>query len=145
MDGRLPEQMGFEGDLNENFAKFKQRFLIYLTANEWGTKPDNIKIAKLLHTIGSRGLEVYNTLKLSKEDAKKFDKTIKAFEKNCPPPKGIYIRYVRLACSFFTFNAKRPKNRSCAALGALRVDATTVRLFESGVNRTHSSCTSSRM
>lgn len=94
-DVRLPEPLSFEGNVAENFRKFKQSFEIYLIASGKVKKEDKVKIALLLNLMGEEGLEVYNTLKLNEEDKYDFDKVITEFEKYMTPRKNVvYERFL---------------------------------------------------
>jgi len=55
-------QLKLEGNMRENWKRFKQLFDIYLLASGWN-KSDDRKIAILLNLIGEDALEVYNTFK----------------------------------------------------------------------------------
>ncbi|KAG5898858.1 hypothetical protein JTB14_003252 [Gonioctena quinquepunctata] len=96
MEGRLPEPMKFKGNLNENFKRFLQNFETYLIATEKDGKSDKIKIALLLNTIGSEGVETFNTFKFeSPDDEKEYDKVVREFKKYCAPRKNrTYERFV---------------------------------------------------
>ncbi|KAK9712141.1 hypothetical protein QE152_g25077 [Popillia japonica] len=93
--GRLPDPMKFEGNLNENFKIYKQNFDMYMIATEKDSKPDKIKIAMFLNTIGGEGLEIYNTFKLAEADKKDYKKVVGAFAQYCAPRKNkTYERFV---------------------------------------------------
>ncbi|KAK5642690.1 hypothetical protein RI129_008857 [Pyrocoelia pectoralis] len=95
MDSKIPAPLKFEGNLSENFKRFKQRFEIYLLATGASEKEDKVKVAMLLNIIGEEGLEIYNNFKLGKEDKQKYDKVISEFETYMNPRKNIiYERYM---------------------------------------------------
>ncbi|XP_071628027.1 uncharacterized protein [Temnothorax longispinosus] len=92
---RLPEPMRFDGNLSDNFKRFYQNFELYLIATEKDKKADLIKIAILLNTIGSEGIEIYNTFRLTKEQKKKYDDVVTEFKRYCAPRKNrTYERFV---------------------------------------------------
>lgn len=57
--------MQFDGNLTENWKRFKQRFNIYLAASGAGGDDDNKKASILLHVIGEQALEIYNSFQLN--------------------------------------------------------------------------------
>jgi hypothetical protein len=93
-----------EGNLAENWRKFKQNFQIYLTAAGHNAKKDDIKIAIFLNAIGPEAIEVYNTFNLSDEEAKVYANVLNAFEIFCKPKKSsiIYARFM------FTSRLQKP-------------------------------------
>ena len=56
-----PEKLCLEGNLKENFRKFKQQFGLYLTATGLSEKDEKIKYSTLLHVIVTENLDIYNT------------------------------------------------------------------------------------
>lgn len=94
MEARIPTELKFEGNVAENFKKFKQNVEIYLNATGKIKLPDEVKVAIFLNLIGEEGVEVYNTLALSEENRKKFDKVLEEFEKYTSPRKNVvYERF----------------------------------------------------
>lgn len=93
--GRLPEPMRADGNLDENFKKFYQNFELYLIATEKDKKADTIKIALLLNTIGSEGIEIYNTFRLTDAQKNIYADVVNEFKKYCAPRKNrTYERFV---------------------------------------------------
>jgi hypothetical protein len=93
--GRLPESMKFDGNLDENFKKFYQSFELYLVATEKDKKADTVKIALLLNTIGSEGIETYNTFRLTSTQKSSYEAVVNEFKKYCAPRKNrTYERFV---------------------------------------------------
>lgn len=82
---RPPPILSFDGNIAENWKKWKQKFELYLLAARLDTKPENRQVAVLLHTIGEEALDKFNTFGLSDEDSKKLAKVIEAFERYCTP------------------------------------------------------------
>ena len=60
----LPPQppLQLNGNIAENWRKFRQKFEVYMSATGGGEKEDKIKTSILLHVIGEEAVEVYNTL-----------------------------------------------------------------------------------
>lgn len=93
MEGRLPDPMVGDGNLNENFNKFFQSFETYLIATEKDTKPDKVKIALLLNLIGPVGIEIYNILKVPNNGS--YDSVVAEFKKYCAPRRNkTYERFI---------------------------------------------------
>ncbi|XP_037813721.1 uncharacterized protein LOC119604894 [Lucilia sericata] len=91
-----------EGNVAENWRKFKQNFEIFLEAADLSGEPDQRKVAVLLNAVGEDGLELFQTFNLSSENKKKYQEVLAAFENFCVPEKRIvYERFL-----FFSRNQK---------------------------------------
>lgn len=91
---RIPLPMVFDGNLSENYRKFKQAFDNYLIATEKDKKTSKVKVAILLNLIGEEGVEVYNNFTLTNEDKLNYEKVIEEFNKYVLPKKNIlYERF----------------------------------------------------
>ena len=85
-----PEPLSFQGNLSENWRKWKQRFELYMTASDNSSKSDEIKSAILLHMAGPEALEIYNAFTWDEEaDKKKVDKIMEKFKAYCTPCKNV--------------------------------------------------------
>lgn len=92
---RVPEAMKFEGNLAENFKRFKKQFEIFMIATGNNTKTDQVKVAILLNVMGEEAVDIYQNLAIEKEDQDKYDEVIKAFEKYLIPKRNVtYERFV---------------------------------------------------
>lgn len=80
-----PSALSFDGNIAENWKRWKQRFELYLLAAGLDTKPENRQVAVLLHTIGEEALEKFNTFGLSEEGSKKLPEVMESFERYCTP------------------------------------------------------------
>ena len=111
MDGTLPvpAQLVTEGNMSENFKKFRQKFENYLLASGASTKSDDVQRATLLHIIGDDRLDIYNTLDIKCADAEKgitVKDILTAFEKYFNPRKNeVYERYL-----FFNIHQESGQN-----------------------------------
>ena len=57
-----PDTLSFESDnLSANWKRWKQDFNFYLAATEKDSKGDKVKSSILLHCIGHKGREIYDT------------------------------------------------------------------------------------
>lgn len=77
-----------EGDIGNQFKKWKQRFEIYMEAT--GTDSSETisaerKVAILLHTLGEETLDIYGTLEMPVEDKKDWKKVLEHLENHFIP------------------------------------------------------------
>lgn len=91
MEFKPPRGMSFSGDISNNWKTFMQKFNIFLEANEYLKKADNVKIAMFLNCIGDEGLHIFNTFQLTDEDKKSYDTIIKSFKDYCSPRKSTVL------------------------------------------------------
>ena len=85
-----PEPLNLEGNLSENWRRWKQRFELYLEASGISDKEDNTKAATLLHVAGAEALEVYNTSTWDTDgDNMKVKPIMDKFEAYCNPRKNV--------------------------------------------------------
>ena len=90
-----PKQLLLEGNLVENWKRWKKEFAFYMTATEYDSKAYNVKSSLLLHCIGEKAREIYDTLTFDvADDNMKLDKILEKFEAYLAPRKNItYSRY----------------------------------------------------
>ena len=103
-----PSGLSLEGNVSENWRKFKQRFEIYLDATETENARGDKKMASMfLASIGEDALEVYNTFQFDPATgALKLTEIYDKFEQYCCPRKNVqYERYL-----FFNCNQKEGEN-----------------------------------
>ena len=95
---QLPEPLSLQGNLADNWRRWKQRFQLYniMTASGKNEKSDEVKTATLLHLAGPDALEVFNTFSFETPgDEKKVDKVLEKFDAHCEPCKnGLFLRSV---------------------------------------------------
>jgi len=85
-----PEQLSLQGNLAENWRRWKQRFEIYMIASGKNEKSDEVKAATFLHLAGPEALEVFNTLTFDAAgDEKKISKLLEKLEAYCIPRKNL--------------------------------------------------------
>lgn len=85
------KNLSLNGNLSENWRRFKQNYDIFEEAAGIKTKPESIRIASFLNTIGEKAVEIFNGFDLSVEDRKDFAKIQNAFEKHCMAKKPILL------------------------------------------------------
>ena len=85
-----PGPLILQGNLSENWRKWKQRFELYSAASGLKDKDEGVQSATLLHVVGEEALEIYNTFSWDEEgDAKKVSKIMEKFEAYCNPRKNV--------------------------------------------------------
>ena len=83
-----PGPLNLQGNLSENWRKWKQCFELYLIPSGINEKDDTVKSATLLHVAGEDALEIYNTFTWEEEgDDKKTDKIMDKLAAYCNPRK----------------------------------------------------------
>ena len=91
--------MRFEGNLSENWQKWRQELELYLTATEKDGESDKIKTSILLTCIGKQGREIYNTFQFEEGDELKFEVVVQMFQNYCSPGKNItFMRHKFFTC-----------------------------------------------
>ena len=92
---KLPQGLSFEGNVSENWRRWKQKFEVYMKASGAAGKPEDVKVAILLHCIGDEGLEVYNTFQYAEDENKDLlSVNMTKFERYCTPRKNtLFERY----------------------------------------------------
>ena len=96
-----PGEIVLEGNLSETWARWKKEFMVYLTASESKSKPDDVKTCRLLSAIGPKAREIYYTFTFEEEDdAMKFDNVVERFDQYFTPKKNVtYMRYKFFSCN----------------------------------------------
>ena len=92
-----PQGLSFEGNVSDNWRRFKQQFTIYLVAANLEKKSSKEKTCILLNLAGAEALEIYNTFQYVGENESADDHTVvmKKFEEYCLSRKNItYERHV---------------------------------------------------
>ena len=94
-DFKPPDKLSFEGDVSQNWKKWRQMFEFFIDAKDVGSKADKVKIGMLLSAMGSDGIERFNHFSWAKEEDKNnYDEVIKMFESVLSGEKRIvYNRY----------------------------------------------------
>ena len=96
-----PEPLSFEGNVQENWRRWKQEFELYLAATESDGKSEKVKSSILLTCIGKRAREIYNTFTFqTEEDKMKVSPILSKFTAYCNPRKNTTF----LPYQFFSYN-----------------------------------------
>ncbi len=91
---KLPalKPLKLEGNLAENWRRWKQRYELFMTATEASKKSGKIQSSMLLHLIGEDALEVFNTFEFaSEEDKEKPAEILKKFDEYCNPKRNLTV------------------------------------------------------
>lgn len=92
---RQVEKLKMDGNISENWRKFKRNFEIYMIASGINSKGETVKINTFLNAIGDEAVDVYDTLNLTPAQRASYDEVIKAVEEFCKPKKNtVYERFV---------------------------------------------------
>lgn len=84
-----------EGNLSENWRRFKRNFDIFMTAGELTEKSDAIKVNTFLNAVGEEAVEIFDSFNLSTLQRAHYDTVIQAFSDFCTPKKNtVYERYM---------------------------------------------------
>jgi hypothetical protein len=120
-----PSCLTFEGNLSENWQKWRQELEIYLNATEKDGK--SMKISILLTCIGKQGREIYNTFQFVEGEEMKFKVVVQMFQDYCSPRKNIrFMRHKFFTCkqrdgqSFDEFVTELKKRSAECEFEALR-------------------------
>ena len=83
-----PEALSLDGNIANNWRRWKQRYEIFTLASGLSGKEPKIQAATFLHVAGTEALEVYNTFTWETDDDKsKVDKITEKFDEYCNPRK----------------------------------------------------------
>ena len=98
-----PESLQLQGNVADNWKRFKQAFLIYQAASGLDSKNRKVQSMTLLHIIGTEALDIYNTFHWAADECNDFqhcnaaadfhvvDCILKKFDTYCAPKKNITI------------------------------------------------------
>jgi hypothetical protein len=91
---KLPalKPLRLDGNLAENWRRWKQRFELFMTATEASKESGKIQSSMLLHLIGEDALEVFNTFEFAfDEDKEKTSEILKNFDEYCNPKRNLTV------------------------------------------------------
>jgi len=72
-----PKEMTFQGNVTDNWIRFKRRLTIYMEAINMDTKPDKRKITVLLTVAGPEVIDLFNTLSFTDGERDNFAAVIR--------------------------------------------------------------------
>lgn len=82
---RPPTVLSLEGNVKENWNRWRQRFENYLIATDLKSKAEERQVAILLHVIGDEAVKAFESFDLTVDEKKKIAVVYKAFENYCAP------------------------------------------------------------
>lgn len=83
------------GNISENWRRFKRNFDIFAAAIGLDEKTDVVKINTFLNAIGPNAVEVYDTFELTQMERTTYARVIGSFEEFCKARKNtVYERYI---------------------------------------------------
>lgn len=96
MDGlNKPTPYRLEGDVAENWRKFRRDYELFMVASGRSGKSKNMQAAILLNLVGPEAMELYETFDLSDDEENDPDKILQAFENHAKPQiNETYERFV---------------------------------------------------
>lgn len=80
-----PAPLSLEGNVAENWKRWRRRFENYLAAMELDEASETRKVSLLLHIAGEEAMEKFETFDITAENKKKIAEVYKAFETYCSP------------------------------------------------------------
>ena len=92
---RKVEELKLDGNVCENWRRFKRNYDIFSAAAGIDEKTDKIKINTFLNAVGPEAVEVFDTFVLTREERGVYDRVVREFEEFCKPRKNtIHERYL---------------------------------------------------
>ena len=96
---KAAKQLNVEGNIADNYEKWKTSLDFYFVASGTDKKSDAVKIASFMHIAGEEAQNIFKSMKWSEDDDaegddKKYSKVTDKFKKHCQSKKNItYTRY----------------------------------------------------
>lgn len=97
---KIPSPLRIEGNLSQNWKKFKRDFENYLVISEKDDKDDQIKIDSLKNCIGEAGLNLLYSFSFTEAERKKYSVTLKKLEEYCCGSKNIIKERFKFLSSY---------------------------------------------
>jgi hypothetical protein len=86
---RPPPELSFSGNVSENWAKWIQRYSIYMKATKIDKEAEDVKVATFLSLVGEEALDIYNTFVFTPPaDKDVLAKVTEKFDLLCTPQKN---------------------------------------------------------
>ncbi|XP_055309197.1 myb-like protein F, partial [Sitodiplosis mosellana] len=74
------DPLKLDGNLNENWKKFKRNYDIFVIAIGMGEKTDPVKINTFLNAVGPEAVEIYDTFDLTESNLQRYQKEGESFD-----------------------------------------------------------------
>lgn len=89
------ESLNMNGNLCENWRKFKRNFGIFATAIGMDNKTELVKVSTFLNAVGADAVEVFDSFTMTEVQRATYTDVLEAFENFCKPRKNtVYERYM---------------------------------------------------
>lgn len=91
---RAVDKLKLDGNMSENWRRFKRNFDIFMSASGISGKGDTTKINTFLNAIGEDAVDLFDSFTLTTEQKESYEETVKVFSDFCTPKKNqIYERF----------------------------------------------------
>lgn len=88
-------QLKMDGNLSENWRRFKRNFDIFMAAGNLNAQNNVIKINTFLNAVGEEAVEIFDSFDLTDVQRADYDAVVKSFADFCAPKKNtVYERFV---------------------------------------------------
>ena len=84
-----PKALNLDGNVAENWCRWKKAYELYMTATEKDKKSQKIQCATFLTLAGEAAIIVYETLTFEETEKDKIEPLISKFEASCMPKKNV--------------------------------------------------------
>lgn len=92
--------MSFDGNISENWKRWKQLFELYMKASGGSEKGDEVKVALSLHVLSEEAIEKFNTFTLNDARKKVYITVLVAWEAYCVPKSNESVeRHIFFSCN----------------------------------------------
>lgn len=92
---RTVDKLKLDGNISENWRRFRRNFDIFMTASGISGKGETVKINTFLNAIGEEAVELFDTFTLTEAQKQSYDEILKVFAEFCQPKKNqIYERFM---------------------------------------------------
>ena len=86
---KAPDPLRVEGNIADNWKKWKQKFKLYMTATGIEGKSQKVQSCTLLHVIGDEALEIDNTFEFTQPETEESSRYYWKNSTNILPPTGM--------------------------------------------------------
>ena len=117
-----PAKLSFEGNVAENFRRFKQQLEIYMSATGLDAEsvPKKKKVAIILNLAGEEAIEVHNSFTFTEAERDDPAALLAKFQQHCEPKKNVTYETQR---HVFNTRSQQPAQPFDAFLTELRLQA----------------------
>lgn len=89
------EELKLDGNLCENWRRFKRNYAIFSSAAGVDDKDDKVKVNTFLNAVGPEAVEIFDTFEMTNQERLVYATVVAKFEEFCKPRKNtVYERFV---------------------------------------------------